>query len=131
MTIDRVLARGREAAERRMTDTCIIRRQTGETTDPFSGVVTPVYATVYSGPCRVQQRDPSATPVEMGEGRRLMLPLAVHLPVTVIGLAPGDEVEVTTSATDADLVGRVFLIRDLAHKAQATARRVGVEERTT
>jgi hypothetical protein len=39
-------------------------------------------------------------------------------------------VTITASVNDPDLVGRVFLIRDLFHKTEPTARRVGVIERT-
>ncbi len=42
----------------------------------------------------------------------------------------GDEIEITASVHDADLLGRVFRIHDLAHKTHATARRVQCVERT-
>ena len=46
------------------------------------------------------------------------------------GLEVNDEITITASVNDADLVGRVFLVRDLMHKTHPTARRVGVVERT-
>lgn len=130
MSVETVLARGRAAAERLMTDACVIRRKTGETTDPNSGVITPVYTTVYSGKCRVQQPNAQARMAEAGEAHILLLRLEVHLPVSVVGVQVADEVDVTTSA-DADLGTRVFLVHDLAHKTHATARRIGIEERTS
>jgi hypothetical protein len=47
----------------------------------------------------------------------------------VTGLEVGDEITITASR-DPDLVGRAFLARDLFHKTDLTARRVGVTERT-
>lgn len=129
MALDHLLARGRAAAERLMTDACVIRRKTGEETDPFSGVVTPVYTTLYTGPCRVQ-RVASATGIEAGEGLRLMLRLELHVPVSVVDLKPGDEAELTVSG-DPELLGRTLIVRDLSHKTHATQRRLGVEERTS
>lgn len=131
MSVASLLGRGRAAAERLMVDTCTVRRRTGETTDLDTGQVTPSYTSVYSGRCRVQQPAAQATATEAGEAYRLMLRLEVQLPMSVTGLEPGDEVLVTASAHDEDLVGRVFLVRELAHKSHATSRRVQVQERTS
>jgi hypothetical protein len=60
----------------------------------------------------------------------VLLALEVQLPMTVVGLQVGDEVHMTGSRTDPDLVGRVFLVRALAHKTDATARRVQCTQRT-
>ena len=124
-----LLARARAAAERLMVDSCTIRRVTGTVTDPDTGQIAPTYATVYTGKCRVQQRGPSARSVEAGEAHLLMQRLEVHVPVSAEGIRAGDEVTVTVSG-DPDLVGRVFVVRELAVKSLATARRLGVEERT-
>lgn len=125
-----VLARGRLAAEAGMVDTCAISRVTGQTTDPFSGEVTDTRTTAYTGKCRIQQAAADAQQHEAGEDYLLLLRLEVQLPMTVTGLEVGDQVTVIASAHDADLVGRVFLVHDLAHKTHATARRVQVTERT-
>ena len=131
MSRESVLARARAVAEAGMVDTCTIRRVAGETTDETTGAVTPTYSTLYTGACRVQQRTAAASPAEGGEAYALMLALEVHLPMSVTGLKTEDQITVTASEHDADLVGRVFLIRSLAHKTHATARRVGVVERTS
>lgn len=132
MSIARAIARGRRAADRlrAQAETCTIRRTTGKTTGP-GGVVVPTYDELYSGECRVQQQAPSASPQDAGESYALMLPLTVQLPITVTDLRTEDEITIDTSTYDPDLPGRVFLIRDLAHKAHATQRRVGVVERTS
>lgn len=130
MSAASVLARGRAAAEGLMVDACTIRRITGESTGP-GGVVTPTYSTLYTGKCRIQQSKADAQQQEVGEAYALMLRLEVQLPMSVTGLRAEDEVTVTASAHDADLIGRVFLIRDLAHATHKTARRVQVQERTS
>ena len=131
MSLESVLARGRAAAERLMTDQCVIRRKTGETTDDDGNVV-PVYGPdLYAGKCRIQQSNAQAQQVDVGEDYLLLQRLEVQLPMSVVGLEIGDEVEVTASVHDPDLPGRVFIVRDLAHKTHATSRRVGVTEWTS
>lgn len=130
MTAATVLARGRAAAERNMVDTCTIRRRTGETTDEY-GRITPTYGDpFYEGKCRVQQAGAQASAQQPGEAYVLMLRLEVQLPMSVTGLEVGDEIGIVTSAHDPDLPGRTFLVRDLAHKTHATARRVQCTEQT-
>lgn len=129
MSAASVMAAGRGAAERLMQDTCTIRRVVSESTDPGSGVVTPTYSTVYSGKCRVQQAG-AASRVEAGQASLLMLPFQVQVPMSVTGVQAEDQVVITASL-DPDLVGRVFVVKDLAHKTHATARRLGAVERTS
>lgn len=131
MSAASALAAGRRAAERLMVDACTIRRVTSSATDPNTGVITPTYTTIYGGKCRVQQAQALGEARQAGEAHLVMLRLEVQLPMTVTGLAEADEVTITASAHDPDLVGRVMLIRDLAHKSHATARRVQVQERTS
>jgi hypothetical protein len=132
MSVSAALLRGRAAAEALMQDTCTIRRGSGETTDPDTGIITPTYGdAIYEGKCRVQQRTATASAQQPGEAYVLMLQLEVQLPMSVVGLEVGDEVTITASVHDPDLVDRAFLIRSLAHKTHATARRVQVEERTS
>jgi hypothetical protein len=127
-----LLARAQAAAEAGMVDTCTIRRVTGEAMDPNTGVVGPTYLSPdpYAGKCRVQQHQATADQHDAGQDYLLLLRLEVQLPMAVAGLEVGDEVTITASAYDPDLPGRVFLIHDLAHKTEATARRVQCTERT-
>jgi hypothetical protein len=129
MSRDSALARGQAAALASMVDACTIRRRTGETTDPATGETTPTWSALYAGPCRVQQSLAQADQHDAGEDYLLQLRLTLQLPVSVTGLEVNDEATLTVSR-DADLVGRVFLVRDLFHKTDETARRVGVTERT-
>lgn len=115
-----------------MVDACTVRRRTGESTDLDTGAITPTYLSPnpYAGRCRVQQAQAQAQQHDAGQDYLLLLRLEVQLPMSVVGLQVGDEITITASVNDADLVGRVFLIRDLAHKTEATARRVQCTERT-
>lgn len=126
------LARGRLAAELSMQDACTIRRVTGEATDDFSGEIVKTYDDLYAGKCRIQQATQGqADRQDVGEDSLLLLRLEVQLPIVGSeGLEVGDEVTITAAANDADLIGRVMLIHDLAHKSEATARRVQCTERT-
>jgi hypothetical protein len=125
-----VLAKGQGRAEAGMADSCTIRRVTGETTDPFSGVITPTYSTVYTGKCRVQQPQAVDRPHDVGEDFVLIARLEVQLPMsTSVGIDVGDRITITAAVNDADLVGRVFIVHDLPHKSEPTARRLQVTER--
>lgn len=126
------LARGRTAAEVGMVDACTIQRRSGGTTDPNTGYpVTQPYTAIYTGKCRVQQQVAVARPHEVGEDHVEVVRFDIQLPmVGSEGLKVTDLVTITASAHDADLVGRTWLIGELAHKSEATARRVGMIERT-
>lgn len=131
MSRDALLARAQAAAERGMVDTCTVRRVIGEVTERGTGVVTRTHLdpNPYAGPCRVQQHQATADRQDAGEDQVLMLRLELQLPISVTGLQVADEVTITASR-DPDLVGRVFLIHDLAHKTDASSRRVQCVERT-
>lgn len=111
-----------------MVDTCRIERPSGLVTDPLTGVVSPAYTTVYTGKCKVQSAAvQSASPVA-GEHKWTVQQSAVHVPVSAAGVRVDDRVVIVTSLNDAQLVGRVFTVRELLHKSFATAQRVSVEE---
>lgn len=130
MSIESVLARGRAAAEARMVDACVIRRTTAKSTNTTTGVVTPTLATIYTGKCEIQQAEAQGRQENSAEAHLLMLQLQLKVPMTAAALERLDEVEITASAHDPELVGRIFRIRDLHHKSHATARRVSIQERT-
>jgi hypothetical protein len=131
MTRSLVLARGRQAAEAGMVDTCSIRRSTGEVTDDYSGVITPTFESLYEGKCRLQQSQAEAQPMNVGEAYVLIQKIELQLPISVVGLQVGDEVTIISAKNDQDLVGLVFLLRDFPRKTDATARRVLVQEKTS
>ncbi len=126
-----VLLRAQAAAEASMRDTCRIERATGQQArDYFSGTVTDEYALVYEGRCRWQQPQVQATESDVGEDFQLQQRQELQLPVAATqGLEVGDRVTALTSR-DPDMAGRVFLVHGLAHKTDASSRRVTVTERT-
>lgn len=132
MSAATALARGQQLAESLMVDACVIRRIT-YVSDPVTGVQSAMGPEIYSGRCKIQSTAAAASSRrdEAGQASRLVLPMELHLPVSATGLAADDQVTVTASAHDADLVGRLFRIRDLMHKTMPTARRVGIEEITS
>jgi hypothetical protein len=125
----RLMRGGQAAAEALMVDACTIRRLTGTVTDKDSGDPVKTWDDLYAGKCRIQQGLAQAAQQDAGEDYLLQLRLEVQLPVAVVALEVNDEITVTTSQ-DPDLVGRVFLVRDLFHKTHLTARRVGATERS-
>jgi hypothetical protein len=131
VTASEALARGRALAETLMVDTCTVTRESAAFTNPDTGQQTISTATVYTGRCKVQHRTSGgARDEDVAEANLLMLRLSVHLPVSATGVRTGDIITVTASVGDAELVGRRFIVRELAHKSMATARRFGVEEVT-
>lgn len=114
-----------------MADQCLIRRHTGSTTDRDTGNSMPTYATVYAGPCRVQQQVAIARPHDVGQDAVWLTRFDLQLPVaTSVGLQVGDLVTITSAAYDPDLTGRLFAVNELAHKTDASSRRVGIIEKT-
>lgn len=134
MSRESVLARARVAAEEGMVDTCLVERpREGATTDPATGVITSVRDTIYSGPCRIQQAAglSGSQQEDVGQANLLMLRLELQLPITAPALKVEDVVTLTASTRDPEMVGREWLVRSLAHKTDASARRVQISERTS
>lgn len=134
MSRESLLIGARAAAENGMTDTCVIRRRTGESTDTTTMVVTPTWVQVYAGKCRLQDTgsiNGGARTETPGQDYQLLVELQLQLPVGAAVLEVADEVTLTGSAHDASRVGDVLLVRDLAGKTDASALRVGVTRRTS
>jgi hypothetical protein len=124
------LLRARQAAESLMVDTCTIRRKSAPASSTVDATTSWTTITIYAGKCRFQQQAADARTEDEAEAYTRLLRLEVQLPMTVTGVRALDEVTCDTSKHDPDLPGRVFHVRDLAHKTHATARRIRVEERT-
>ena len=128
------IIRGRQAAINLMIDACTIKRLTSQVTDAQTGQVTPTFATLYTGICRIQrvrgQRLGSAHEALVAGAQHYVQPLAVHVPITVTGIQVQDIVTVTASVMDADLVGRQFWVQVLPPKSLTTAHRYGLQEVT-
>lgn len=128
MTADSVLIRAQAAALALMVDTCSVTRLTSTITDAETGVTTPVYSTIYTGVCRIQQRSILARAFNVAEAQVYMGRLELHIPVSVTGVLSDDVLTVLTSRHDADLVNRVFSVRELGHKTYESARRFSIIE---
>ena len=128
MSVVGIIARGRRLAERLMVDQCIIQHQTGLVTDPATGVVSPAYATIYTGKCKVQTFTNRELLKSAGEYQFVIQRYEVQVPVSAVGVQVNDEVVITATEFDPDLVGRSYRVVGLMNKSQATARRLGVEE---
>ena len=124
-----VLNMGRSMAVSRMTDSCAVTRgDGGEALDPVTDQWVPVPAvTVYSGVCRVKHATTGADQVDAGSQLLAVSQLELHVPVTAVGVAVGDRVEITGSSTRAEQVGRVFTVTAEFDGSQTTALRFRVE----
>lgn len=126
------LRAGRSRAEASMADACTIRRRGAETEGP-GGVMVTAWSDVYSGRCRVQVngRVQSGTNSDVGEAALILATHEIQLPISAAGILEGDEVTMTASANDPDLVGRVYAVRTVLTKSEATSRRVTAVEVTS
>lgn len=135
MSRETFLARGRSRTEAvQFTDACTIRRETGRTYDDDTGNTVPTWTALHAGPCRMRQPgigSSSANSTTVGEADVLLQSPEIHLPMVAALLRPGDEITITSSASDPASVGRVFRVRGVPAHANATARRYGVIERTS
>lgn len=117
----------RARAESLMIDTAEIKRQTGETTNPTTGVVTPTYSPVYSGPARFKAPSTGARDATAGGHTFTVTAPEVHVPVGSCQPQPGDIVTCLTSKYDAGLVGRVHRVVAPPHGSMTTAYRIPLE----
>jgi hypothetical protein len=130
MTVEGAIARARVLAEQMMVDACVVTRKTGETTGP-GGVITPTSSTLYTGKCRVQGKPGNRQGTDVGEAYLVIEHHEIQLPMSATGLREGDQITITASALDPDLVGKVYVIRDVLAKTHLTSRRVEVLEVTS
>ncbi|WP_293849323.1 DUF6093 family protein [uncultured Brevibacterium sp.] len=124
-----VVARGRRAAERLMTQQCQIERVGDLVTDKNTGKVTNVRSRVYAGKCKVQSSEVQPVGADTAGLAVTVARLEVHVPVGACQVRPGDIVTVTQSPVDDRFVGKQYRVTLPAPvKAYATADRHQVEE---
>lgn len=116
-------------AESAMVTPCQVRRVTGVTPDPETGVDVTTYADVWSGMCKIQDRDLQVTPEAIPGA---MVPISrweVHVPVSAGPFQVGDVVQ-TFAADDTAYATpvHVFRVSGLHRKTWQTAQRLPVEE---
>ena len=129
ITAQRLTLRGRRKAESLMVDECAITRVTGTVDNP-DGTVTKTTTTVYDGKCRIQTYDPYERKSAVADVETTIRRDVLQIPMSVTGVATGDEVTVTASQLDSDLIGRVWRVAGPSRKTHMTMRRLYIEEVT-
>lgn len=110
-----------------MRGTCIIRRNTGTTTDDF-GAVTPTTETVYEGkgyaryPGLAFEQNLESAGADITVSR-----IVYRIPFGAV-VRPGDTLEVTADPDNPQLVGTVFRVASIDDQSQATAQRLLCED---
>lgn len=129
MHAQRLVIRGRLAAERLMVDRCRVERVTGRTENP-DATVTPTYTTVYEGKCKLQSQNAYPSEPDAGDRQWVTASPEVHLPMDGTGGVQTDDVVTVLASFDPDSVGRKFRVRSNIRKTFQTAARLLVEEVT-
>lgn len=109
----------------RFTDSCIVKRTTGTTLNQTTGQYEPTYTENYDGPCLVRPISPSD--VVIGQEQVGVLGYNVFLPYTETDQEKGDLVDVT-SATDARLTGKQFVVNGVDADTYITKRTLTCED---
>jgi hypothetical protein len=124
--ISQLLTRARAAAEAAMTDTCTVKRVTGQTFNEETGQHTPTFLTVYSGKCRVRAPGFHASSPTTGQATTKIVigRVVVWLPVsTSAGVKVDDDITITAAAFDGALTGRVFRVSEQYGQSHSSSRR--------
>jgi hypothetical protein len=126
MSVDRIVSRGRVAAEARMTSRCTIRRETGNMVLDADNQQVPEWEIVYTDlPCRIATA-PSASRSRTKSPGEVEIERAtpeIHVPASTSGLLDNDHADITAG----DNAGDVHRIITASWSDQATARRCPVE----
>lgn len=134
MSVGRVLAAGRRAAEARMRGACIIRRPIPgqETQDPNGppGKMIPAYEPepIYEGksylryPGLAHEQNPTFAGATIAVSR-----IILRIPFGAIA-RPGDVVTITADMDNPQLVGTVLRVASIDDQSQATAQRLLCED---
>lgn len=131
MTVESVVAAGRQATDRLLIDTCtIVRPGAAEATlDEATGALVPPATTpVYAGVCRLRQRAGGATgDVDAGEQQISLRDYLLEIPWDSTPPEVNDLASVTVS-DDAHLAGRELRITQVHHSSTLLVRRMTVED---
>jgi hypothetical protein len=130
-TIAQTTTEARQLAESLMTDTCVVRYQTGRTAiNTTTNVEAPVMATRFTSACRVRQIVTTNADEEVGGRREALQETRIDLPVSSPQVFTDDEIEITAvgAVSDPRLVGRTFIVGAPMNQTYSTATRLRVEE---
>lgn len=126
-TVKLALGMGRRMAESRMLDECVVSRPGPKVWDEDAGGYAQTPVVVFSGPCRVKHPTTSGKDADARSQLIVVTQVEVHIPLTAVGVLPGDTVELTACPTRPDQVGRQFTIDSPFDGSQTTALRYRVE----
>lgn len=123
-----VLGMGRRMAESRMSDMCKVSRfEKSSVLDDDTGTYPVIEVISYTGPCRVKHPSTSGKDADAGSQLVVISQVEVHLPLSAVGVLPGDEVLITLCPTRPDQVGRKFTIDSAFDGSQTTALRYRIQ----
>lgn len=128
MTVAAHITSFRDLWADRFTDassTCVIKRQTGESLNTTTGVITPTYTNQYSGVCI--WRPGLRTDADAGEQQVEIRFGTLIVPYDTDGIKPDDLVDMT-STRDADLNGKQLVVRNVPADTYLTARKLFCED---
>jgi hypothetical protein len=130
--IDAALPFLRQQAESMMTDTCTVKRATGETEpDPVTYEEVPTYTVIHTGlKCKVKAGATQANAVQIPGQTIVLSGMELHVPISTVGVLTNDLVTIDTVDPvmgDPDMVGKVLRVTGPFLKSRATARRFRVE----
>ena len=120
------LAELRQHAESKMRATCVIERQSGETT--IGGVVTPTWTEVYDGKCELTDFDSHPMELEVVGGTLTTSSPSLRLPVSAPVVAINDRVRITGDPDNPTLVGLTVYVSGIRRKGMEKSRRITVTD---
>lgn len=122
-----LVAAGRAAHLRLMTDTCAIVTLAPGAFNDTTGQRATTPTTVYTGACRIKEA--SVTQAEAGERRNVITDPILVLPATNTTVIPERAVVTVTASGTPALVGQTFAVIGSAIGTTSTARRFRLEAR--
>lgn len=128
MSVRSVLARGRASHLQLLVDVCAVKRVTGQVLDPDTDVLTPTYATIYSGACRLKAYR-IGRPTVAGDVSIELQRYEIHLPWNASTAVARDDVLTMTTTDDSWVVGRPLTVTDVSYGGTTTVRHIIVEDR--
>lgn len=121
MSVASVLARGRAAHARLMTDTVVIDRKTLGAFNPTTGEYATTWTTVYTGPADVKPGGQQARGAQAGETETAIGRYDVTIPFYAAGLVKVEDRITASAADDARMVGRALFVTAVGLGSRRTA----------
>jgi hypothetical protein len=122
--LDRMLTRGRQAAESRMRATCKIERPGAQTSDNDGNPISQAYTEVYNGKCRLHYPGiPFPKEAEIAGADRPTRPQHLSIPFGPV-IHADDRVTISADLDTPQNVGMVLRVTEPSNPSQATAQRL-------